>query len=419
MTMKGGLKAMKPGLGLLLLWSVLVAGCAQQPSPSVSRTENSRSPSPALAPTETRTPKPDITQAVTPPLDPGDRPSFSTRGWKTDFSRHSVPYREIISGGPPRDGIPPLDHPNFETVAEADRWLTRQEPVILFVENGDARAYPLQILIWHEIVNDLVGGRPVTITFCPLCNTAIAFDRQLDGVTYDFGTSGLLRHSDLVMWDRQTESLWQQVTGEAIAGTLTGKRLEMLPASIIAWEEFNVAYPEGQVLSRETGYARPYGSNPYVGYDRINQSPFLFTGEEDKRLPPMERVVTLSAGGENVAYPFTVLQKAGVIHDRVGNQDVVIFWQTGTKSALDQSVIAASKDIGAGVAFDPNVDGRGLTFVKDGETFKDRETGSTWNIAGQATAGPLRGKQLKPVVHGNHFWFATAAFFPDVRIYGK
>ncbi len=163
------------------------------------------------------------------------RARISTRGWETDFSRHSVPYSEISSGGVPRDGIPPLDDPKFITPEQADQWLGDAEPVISFEINGEARAYPLQILSWHEVVNDEVGGVPVVATLCPLCNSAIVFDRTLDGVVHDFGVSGNLRNSDLIMWDRQTESWWQQFTGEAIVGELTGKKLTFLPASIISW----------------------------------------------------------------------------------------------------------------------------------------------------------------------------------------
>jgi hypothetical protein len=129
-----------------------------------------------------------------------------TSGWHTDFSRHTVPLQEVDSGGPPRDGIPPIDHPKFETVTQGDGWLKPQEPVIALSLGGETRVYPLQILIWHEIVNDVVGGVPVLVSFCPLCNTAIAFDRRLDGRVLDFGTTGNLRRSDLAMWDRQTES---------------------------------------------------------------------------------------------------------------------------------------------------------------------------------------------------------------------
>ena len=161
-------------------------------------------PAPAAGPQEltaqvTVEPDPDFERALR-------NAGISARGWETDFSRHTVPYGEILSGGPPRDGIPPIDDPRFTTPEDASKWLGDQEPVIAFELNDDARAYPLQILTWHEIVNDVVGGVPVSATFCPLCNAAIVFDRRLDGVVYDFGTSGKLRKSDLIMWDRQTES---------------------------------------------------------------------------------------------------------------------------------------------------------------------------------------------------------------------
>jgi len=169
---------------------------------------------------------------------PQETVPFDVSGWKTDFGRHSVPLAEIASGGPPKDGIPAIDRPELIRVPEADAWLRPQEPVILVERDGDARAYPLQILIWHEIVNDTVGGTPVAITFCPLCHTAIAFDRRVSGRVLDYGTTGKLRFSDLVMYDRQTESWWQQASGEAIVGALTGLRLTPLPAQIISWATF-------------------------------------------------------------------------------------------------------------------------------------------------------------------------------------
>ncbi len=337
-------------------------------------------------------------------------------GWKTDFSKHRVPLDEIVAGGPPRDGIPPIDHPRFETVAQADGWLKGSEPVIHFAIGDDARAYPLQILVWHEIVNDTVGGIPVMITFCPLCNTAIAFDRRFDGRTLDFGTSGNVRKSDLVMWDRQTESWWQQITGQAIVGTLTDKQLTMLPATIVAWEEFRRDVPRGRVLSRETGFTRDYGTNPYVGYDRIDQPPFLYDGPLDGQLPPKERVVTVSRGSEDVAYPFTLLRERKVISDTLNGQPIVVFWQGGTTSALDRAAIAEGRDVGATGVYVPVVDGRHLTFTAESEAFVDAETGSRWNILGHAVAGSLAGTQLEPVVHANHFWFAWAAFKPRTRI---
>ena len=185
-------------------------------------------------------------------------------GWRTDFSRYTVPLDEIVSGGPPKDGIPAIDRPRFVSVSQADDWLSPREPVVLVIKGGQAKAYPLQILIWHEIVNDIVGGAPVAVTYCPLCNTALAFDRRVDGMLLDFGTTGRLRYSDLVMYDRQTESWWQQATGEAIVGKFAGRKLEQVNAPLVSWGTFKRSSPNGLVLSRETGFDRPYGDNPYV-----------------------------------------------------------------------------------------------------------------------------------------------------------
>ena len=271
----------------------------------------------------------------------------ATIGWNTDWSKHSIEYRELLSGGPPRDGIPPIDQPKFIDNQQAEQWLAPNDPVIALELNGDARAYPLQILTWHEIVNDTVGQIPITITFCPLCNSAIAFERHYQGTTYDFGTSGLLRHSDLVMYDRQTESLWQQFTGEAIVGAMTGEQLKMIPAGLIGFEQFQSAYPTGKILSKETGYSRDYGRNPYPGYDDIHNNPFLFRDPVDKRLPAMARVVTISDGEYHNAYPVKLLEKLGIIHHQLGNQPLVVFHQAGVSSALDETRIANGIDVGA------------------------------------------------------------------------
>lgn len=349
-----------------------------------------------------------------------DRPDglrAATRSWNTNWNKHTIEYTELLSGGPPRDGIPAVDDPQFISQEEAQEWLADNEPVVAFEIDGEAKAYPLQILIWHEIVNDVVADVPVAITFCPLCNAAIAFDRRLDGDVLDFGTSGLLRNSDLVMYDRQTESLWQQLTGEAIIGDLTGARLTFLPASIVGFKDFKAAHPGGAVLSRETGARRPYGENPYVGYDTIGQQPFLFRGETDGRLPAMERVVAVTLGQVDVAYPLSTLTDLGVIHDTQAGQDLVVFHTPGTSSALGARMIALASDVGATGVFDPNLDGQQLTFTREGQVFTDEQTGSTWNVLGQATDGPLAGQQLTPVIHADHFWFAWAAFKPETIIY--
>lgn len=342
---------------------------------------------------------------------------FPTSGWKTDFTKHSVPLSAIRSGGPSKDGIPAIDRPQFDTVPEAAKWLADAEPVIVFERGRDARAYPIQILIWHEIANDTVGGLPVSTTFCPLCNTAIAFDRRLDRRVLDFGTTGMLRNSDLVMYDRQTESWWQQITGDAIVGALTGKRLVMLPAPMVSWQTFRTTYPGGLVLNRSTGHSRPYGRNPYAGYDDVNSSPFLYDGRLDGRLRPMERVATVSQGGEDAAYPFSALVEVRLANDMVGGAPIVILYQPGTASPLDAAAVASGRDVGATTAFSRVVRGRTLTFAFRDGRFTDRETASTWTFLGRAVSGPLRGTVLAPAVHGNHFWFAWAAFKPKTRVW--
>jgi len=356
---------------------------------------------------------------VFPDLLPDEPPPLGAAGqFSTDFSRHVVPYSDILSGGPPKDGIPAVDDPKFISVAEANEFLGELEPVVFFRIGDDARAYPLQVLTWHEIVNDVVDGTPVTLTFCPLCNTAIAFAREFDGQVLDFGTTGRLRFSNLIMYDRQTETWWQQATGEGIAGEYTGEQLTFLPASIIGWEEFRENFPDGQVLSRETGFRRDYGRNPYAGYDNINNSPFLFRGPETPGvLPAMARVLTVEISEEAVAYPYEVLQAQSAINDTIGGSEVVIFWQPGTASALDAGAIAQGEDVGAGVSFSRVVDGQVLTFSFDGERIVDDQTGSEWDVFGQAVSGELAGTQLEPVVSVNHFWFSWAAFKPDTRVF--
>ncbi|MBI3977915.1 MAG: DUF3179 domain-containing protein [Chloroflexi bacterium] len=371
---------------------------------------------PAMPALASPTAAPMAVSAATPTPNPLAGILFSTSGWKTDFSRHTVPLSEISSGGPPRDGIPPIDRPVLTAVRTID-WLNDAEPVVAVELSGEARAYPLQILIWHEIVNDDFGGTPVAVTFCPLCNTAIAFDRRVPGQgTLRFGTTGNLRHSDLVMWDDRTESWWQQITGEAIVGSLAGTRLEPIPAQIVGFGQFKQAHPNGAVLARETGYTRNYGQNPYVGYDNVDSSPFLYDGPADGRLRPMERVVTVSLDGADVAYPFSVLAERRVIHDTVGRTPVVVLFARGALSSLDRGQMSSSRDIGATGVFKPRVGDRSLTFAAASDGFRDAETGSTWDILGRATAGPLAGQRLEPVVSGTHFWFAWAAFKPQTTV---
>jgi hypothetical protein len=345
-------------------------------------------------------------------------PEFATVEFKTDFSKHCVHYSEIFSGGPPKDGIPAIDAPRFISVSSTNSWLKPNEPVIFLQVGSEARAYPIQILIWHEIVNDTVGGVPVAVTFCPLCNTAIAFERTVNGRVLDFGTTGRLRFSNLLMYDRQTESWWQQAIGQGIIGQLTGTQLVARPASIIAWSTFKTAHPDGQVLSRDTGYDRPYGQNPYRGYDNVNQSPFLYSGPPTPGvLQPMARVLIVVLDGEAVAYPFETLKKVHVVNDTVGKTGVVVLWTSGTASPLDTDTVAGGRDVGAATVYLRTLDGQSLTFKFDGTNIMDKETGSVWDILGRATNGQLARKTLAPVVATNSFWFAWAAYQPHTRVY--
>ncbi|MEE9202230.1 MAG: DUF3179 domain-containing (seleno)protein, partial [Dehalococcoidia bacterium] len=226
-----------------------------------------------------------------------------------------------------------------------------------------------------------------------------------------------LRHSDLVMYDRQTHSLWQQLTGEAIVGELTGKKLAFIPATIVSWQEFQQAHPDALVLSRDTGYNRQYGVNPYSGYDRVDQPPFLFRGEMDDRLLPMERVLALAEGDDAVAFPFPALAQTPVVYHTLGDREIVVLYEPQTVSALDKTFIAQSRQVGSAAAFSPVVEGKRLTLKAVDGGFQDQETGSTWNLSGQAVAGPLKGKALEPVVSVNSFWFAWGVFRPDTVIY--
>lgn len=338
-------------------------------------------------------------------------------GWKTNTERRSIELSELLSGGPPRDGIPAIDSPKFVSAGEAGKWLKSNEPVISLKVGKEARAYPLQILMWHEIVNDDINGQPVTVTFCPLCYTAITFDRRLDGRLLDFGVSGMLRHSDMVMYDRQTESWWQQISGEALVGDLTGKVLIQIPSQIVSFGQFTMAFPDGKVLSRETGHDRAYGNNPYRGYDDITKTLFLYRGKPDERLKPMEKVVAIEIDSISKAYPHTITRKKRVLHDRIGETEVVIFHADGASSALDKEKITESKNVGSTGVFIPEIEGQKLTFAYGNDEFIDQQTKSRWNVFGQAVEGKFKGKHLKQIGHGDYFAFAWLAFKPQTEIF--
>ena len=335
----------------------------------------------------------------------------------TDRTKALVPLGEILPGGPPPDGIPPIDRPTFVAPAVARAWLRPKEPVLAVGIAGDARAYPLQILVWHEIVNDVIGGTPVVVTYCPLCNSGLVFERTVEGTRLDFGTSGRLYKSDLVMYDRQTHSLWAQMEGRAIVGARAGTVLRRVPANTLAFDDWQDAHPRGKVLSRDTGFTRRYGVNPYQAYDQPALAPFLFDEKPDPRRQPKERVVGIVIGQEARAYPWPVLADRRAVHDALAGEALVIFYRPGALSALDETEMARSRAIGATTVFRPVASDRRLTFEAAGDHFRDRETGTTWNALGQAVKGPLVGHRLEPIPHVDAFWFAWAAFHPKTTIH--
>ena len=300
---------------------------------------------------------------------PGDQWTYE---WpNTDFANTSVDLAEIFSGGPPKDGIPSIDEPQFAAVDDVD--MEDREPVIGFSVGDDIRAYPLRVLMWHEIVNDVVGGIPVAITFCPLCNAAMVFDRRVNGQVLDFGTTGKLRHSDLVMYDRQSESWWQQFLGEAIVGSMTGTRLKHLPARIESFAKFRSRAPEGKILVPSFSLFRSYGKNPYEGYDSL-ATPWLYRGAMPTGIAPLARVITV--GQE--AWSLDLLREVRTIT----RDDMVITWEPGQASALDTAIIANGFDVG-------NV------------TVQRKTDGGT----------------LQDIAYGVDFAFAFNAFYPDGTIH--
>ena len=296
------------------------------------------------------------------------------REWpRTDFRKSSVDFSEIISGGPPKDGIPAIDNPQFKPVSQIND-LGNKEPVISLAVNEEAKAYPLRIMMWHEIVNDIIGDVAVSVTYCPLCNSAVVFNRRVDGKVLDFGVSGKLRHSDMIMYDRQTESWWQQIVGRGIVGDMTGKELKQLPARVIPFSVFKEHYPGGRVLVPSNPNARRYGDNQYVKYDAPSGNPFLYRGRYDGPGEPLSYVVAIKKD----AWLLADIRKAGSIEH--GN--LRIEWREGMNSALDERQIDQGRDIG---------------FVK-------------------AQRKNARG-QYKDIPYDTTFAFAFKAFHPDGKIH--
>jgi hypothetical protein len=314
-----------------------------------------------------------------------------------------VPLDKIVSGGPSPDGIPSIDNPKFISVKEADGLLEDSELVLGLNINGDVKAYPLQILVWHEIVNDKVGGAPVAVTYCPLCFTNQVFNRILEnGQILEFGTSGKLYNSNLVMYDRTTKSLWSQAMSQAIVGKLAGVKLERIPFDVAYWKEWKQLYPESKVLSRDTGSTRPYGADPYGDY-YTNGDVLFPVSNKDDRLGLKEIVIGFENKGQYEAYKLQEIENKKVINDRVNGKHLTLY-------SLYPFMVRA---------YDPLIDGRVLEFsynTKD-QNFVDKQTSSSWNFEGKAVSGQMKGKQLTRLPFDEGFWFEWVAFHPKTELY--
>jgi hypothetical protein len=314
-----------------------------------------------------------------------------------------VPLDQIVSGGPPPDGIPSIDDPKFISVQEANGRLEDSELILGLNINGDIRAYPLQILVWHEIVNDKIGGVPVAVTYCPLCFTNQVFNRTLEnGQILEFGTSGKLYNSNLVMYDRTTNSLWSQAMSQGIVGKLAGIKLERIPFDVAYWKEWKQLFPDSKVLSTDTGSTRPYGADPYGDYYTNGDVLFPVLNRDD-RLGLKEIVVGFENNGQYKAYKLQEIENKKVINDQMKGKPIVLL-------SLHPFMVRA---------YNPVVDGQTLEFsysTKD-QNFIDKQTSSLWNFEGKAISGQMKGKQLTRLPFDEGFWFEWVAFHPKTELY--
>jgi hypothetical protein len=278
--------------------------------------------------------------------------------------KYIVDPEKIVSGGPPKDGIPSIDNPKYVTVQEADQWIQDNELVLAIIYKDVKRVYPLQIMVWHEIVNDEIAGDPILITYCPLCGSGIAYKRTIEGEVVEFGTSGKLYNSNLVMYDRKTNSYWTQIDGLAIVGELTGMRLDAVSIDTVVWRDWKKTHPDSEVLSQITGYTRAYGRDPYGSY---YEDSFLFfpVENEDSRIHPKTVVFGIEVKGQYKAYPEETLKEEGTIEDTIN----------GVRLRVERTE--------AGVV-----------------TVTDLDTGVE-------------------IVKERDFWFAWYAFHPDTGLYTK
>ena len=362
-------------------------------------------------------------QATLVPAAPADLQrarEWRIQQWSTNFQIASVALTELQTNGLERYRAEPIDLPRFVDIQKADTLLDPRDPLIALAVGSDARAYPLRFLVWHEVVNDVVDGQPLLVTYDPRTNAAQVFERRLLGSAMRFRAVDGLHRGGRLLWDSLTQSWWRQFTGEAIVGDYTGLRLPPRPSLLVSYAEFRRTFPQGRILGPASRPDRDaesdYGATNYAGYDRGSDRPPFFAGVLDPRLPPTARVLALERNDEAVAFDFSHLADQRVVNDEVAGQPVVALWSPGALSVLDTPRIADARDVGAATVHGREVNGRLLTFEFADGAFRDRETGSVWNLSGRAQSGSLAGAQLPLLVHGSPFWFAWAAFHPQTRL---
>lgn len=334
--------------------------------------------------------------------------------WQTNFEKYSVPPEDIVSGGTGRDSrIIPIDNPLFASVDIARNRLDDYTSVIVVEYQGIKRAYPLNIMTAHEIVNDNIGGLPIAVTFCPMCNSAIVYHRVVDGQVLRMGVSGNFYGNNFLMYDNLTESWWYQFTGEAVVGDFTGERLDIVPSQVVGFHSYARRYPDGEVLIGDAN--RPnmnYDLTPYMIYQN-SSSPVLSNDNYDPRLSAMQRVLSTNVEQMPIAYPFSILREVGVINDVVNGHPIVAFWQAGAVDAIESN----DDNTGQAAIFGRELNGELLTFRYDYGRIYDEQTNSEWNIFGEAIAGELQGESLYDYDCYTYFWFAWSSAYPETLVY--
>ena len=328
-----------------------------------------------------------------------------TNGSGTSSSDWLIPKNQVLDGGPGKDGIPALENPISTGINEID-YLADNDLVIGFQFEGQVRAYPHKILDWHEIINDDLNGGKVAITYCPLTGTGIAWDRLIRGETTTFGVSGLLYNTNLIPYDRLTDSNWSQIRLDCVNGTLSGKEIKTFHLVETTWKTWKEMFPNSSVVTSNTGYSRNYSQYPYGDYKSNNFKLLFPVTPTDERLPKKERVLGLVQNKKAKVYRFSQFKNGTkVIVDQFEDVDVII---VGNKA--ENFIVAFENEINGEI--------RPFTAIDEGHNVMQDNKGNKYNLFGLVTEGVDEGNQLKSTTSFMGYWFSFAAFYPDSEISG-